>query len=394
MSIQQVEQTSPRSGFGTVLIVDDDASVRRDYARLLRRLDIEVRTASDGEEALKNFSAGSCDTILTDIAMPSLGGLEFLRVIRAIDLDVPVVLMTGKPSFETAVKAIEYGASGYLVKPVEPSALENAIWRSIYLHRLAKLRREAAQSNADSLQLGDRAGLDARFGSALDLLWMSFQPIVDYRKQRVLGYEALVRSEEPSLRGPSGLFDAAERLDWVPHLTRVILTRTTSVFVNAPDDVLLFLNLNASELNNDLLLSEEGPLRPFASRTVLEVTERAALDRTHGLTARLAQLRKLGLRIAVDDLGAGYAGLSSFSMLEPEFVKLDMSLIRGIDSSPSKRALVRGIGQICMRDLGISVICEGVEHAEERDTLLENGLELLQGYLFGRPVKGFEIPTW
>lgn len=375
---------------GKVLIVDDDPDICRDYARLLRRLDIEVRTVGDGSEALNEFAPGMYDTILSDIAMPTLGGLEFLRAVRAIDLDVPVVLMTGMPSFETAVKALEYGASRYLVKPVNPTVFEDVIWRSINLHRLARLRREAT-ADPDALQLGDRASLDARFGSALEKLWMAFQPIVDVPNRCVLGYEALVRSDEPSLRSPPGLFDAAERLGRLPLLARTIQSKTAKAFERAPLDALLFFNVNANELNDDELVSE---LAPFASRTVLEITERSALDRVHGLGARLERLRKSGFRIAVDDLGAGYAGLTSFSLLEPDFVKLDMSLIRGIDTSSRKRTLVRGIGQICTRELNIRVISEGVERPEERDTLIADGFEFLQGYLFARPSRDFEKPTW
>ena len=105
--------------------------------------------------------------------------------------------------------------------------------------------------------------------------------------------------------------------------------------------------------------------------------------------SRIARLRALGFQIAVDDLGAGYAGLSSFSQLEPDIVKLDMSLVRGIDSSSSKSSLVRSMVQVCTRDLGMRVVCEGVETSAERDTLERLGATLLQGYLFAKPERGF-----
>ena len=108
------------SSLGRVLVVDDDPDVRRDFTRLLRRLGIEVETAADGWKAFEGFSADAYDVIVSDISMPNLGGVQFLRAIRAVDLEVPVVLVTGQPSFETAVKAIEYGATRYLVKPVDP----------------------------------------------------------------------------------------------------------------------------------------------------------------------------------------------------------------------------------------------------------------------------------
>jgi EAL domain-containing protein (putative c-di-GMP-specific phosphodiesterase class I) len=92
----------------------------------------------------------------------------------------------------------------------------------------------------------------------------------------------------------------------------------------------------------------------------------------------------MGYRLAVDDLGAGYAGLTWFTQLEPEVVKLDMSLIRGIDSEPTKQKLARSMASLC-HDLGILVIGEGVETAAEQKGLVTAGLDLLQGYFFARP---------
>jgi EAL domain-containing protein (putative c-di-GMP-specific phosphodiesterase class I) len=127
---------------------------------------------------------------------------------------------------------------------------------------------------------------------------------------------------------------------------------------------------------------------------VYEVTERSALTAVSGLGSKIDRLRSRGYRIAVDDLGAGYASLSSFIHIEPDFVKLDMSLVRDVHMSSRKRSLVRGIHQICARDLNIQVICEGVEKPEERDTLIAEGLDLLQGYYFGRPEDGIRPPTF
>ena len=126
---------------------------------------------------------------------------------------------------------------------------------------------------------------------------------------------------------------------------------------------------------------------------VLEVTERASLEQVGDVQGAMARLRKLGYRIAVDDLGAGYAGLSSFSQLEPDVVKLDMSLIRDIDASKRKTSIVRSMIAVCARDLGTKVVCEGVETEAEHNTLQGIGATLLQGYLFGRPEREFGSPN-
>jgi EAL domain-containing protein (putative c-di-GMP-specific phosphodiesterase class I) len=101
-------------------------------------------------------------------------------------------------------------------------------------------------------------------------------------------------------------------------------------------------------------------------------------------------LRKLGYRIAVDDLGEGYSGLNSIASLEPDAVKLDMSLIRGIEKTPTKRRMVRALATLC-RELGTPFVAEGVETQAELDTLLELGADWLQGFLFARP--GYPLPV-
>jgi EAL domain-containing protein (putative c-di-GMP-specific phosphodiesterase class I) len=105
----------------------------------------------------------------------------------------------------------------------------------------------------------------------------------------------------------------------------------------------------------------------------------------------VTRLRTLGYRIAIDDLGAGYAGLTSFAQLEPEVVKVDMSLVRGIDGSPMKQKLVRSIISLCT-ELGIQLVAEGIETPGERDSLISLGGDLCQGYLFARPGRGFPVP--
>ena len=101
---------------------------------------------------------------------------------------------------------------------------------------------------------------------------------------------------------------------------------------------------------------------------------------------RIARLREMGFRIAVDDLGAGYAGLTSFAQLEPEVVKLDMSLVRNVHSSAVKQKLVRSMTSLCS-DMGIAVVAEGIEIIEERDVIIDLGCDLLQGYLYARPTR-------
>jgi EAL domain-containing protein (putative c-di-GMP-specific phosphodiesterase class I) len=144
---------------------------------------------------------------------------------------------------------------------------------------------------------------------------------------------------------------------------------------------------------DETLFSLEAPLSCMAERVVLEITERASLDAVEDARNKVARLRQMGFRIAVDDLGAGYAGLTSFATLEPELVKLDMTLVRGIDANPTKQKLVRSVTSLC-RELGMTVVGEGVETRQERDTLVQCGCDLLQGYLIARPGQPFPSYDW
>jgi EAL domain-containing protein (putative c-di-GMP-specific phosphodiesterase class I) len=327
---------------------------------------------------------------VTDLHMPGMHGVDFVRALRQLDLDVPVIVLTGNPSLESAISVIEYGAFRYLKKPIENTVLVKTVREASALHRLALLKRRALElCETGGWLLGDQAGLEAHFDKALTQLWIAFQPIVQWPSERVYGYEALVRSPEATLATPGLLFDAAERLGRVQDLGVRIRQAIADTLAGSPKDSVIFANLHALDLTADNLYDADSPLSANAHRVVLEVTERTSLQRITDLRDRIARLRQLGYRIAIDDLGAGYAGLSSFSQLEPDVAKLDISLVRGIDTSASKASLVRSMISLCTKELGIQVVCEGVETEGERDALHRVGADLLQGFLFARPDREF-----
>lgn len=373
-----------------VLLVDDEAGLRRALAKIISLDGADVVAAGNGTEAIAQLNGGAFDVIVSDIRMPEMDGMSLLRAIRARDLDVPVVFLTGSPTIETAMEAMEYGAFRYLVKPVDPDELRRTVQRASAMHQLALARREAAQE-IPSGGIGDRAGLEAKYASATEKLWMAMQPILSWRTRSVFAYEALLRTDEPTLRNPVEFLDAAERLGQTRELGRLVRRRIADALIALPPSVNVFVNLHPQDLVDEELCSPDGALTPFASGVVLEVTERAALEQVHGLIPAIAKLRQMGFRIALDDLGAGYAGLSSFALLEPEIVKVDMTLVRGIHLSPTKQKLFKSFAGLC-RELNTEIIAEGVEVAEERDCLNELGGDLYQGYLFARPGRGFPRP--
>lgn len=371
---------------GHVLVVDDEPGSLRATARILRHAGFEVVEADSGASAATAIAGRHFDVVLSDIAMPKMDGIALLRFMRTHDEDVPVILVTGAPDVETAMDAVEHGAFKYLVKPVAPERLEDVVKSAVRLRKIAAVRREAMQL----FGRGADEHLDTHFSSALDSMWLAYQPIVK-KDGKLYGHEALLRSEEKSLPSPGHILDAAERLGRLPELGRRVRERAPLPLLD--DGGVLFVNLHPRDLEDDELVSPDSPLARIASRVILEITERSSIDSIHELRSKVAQLRAVGYRIAIDDLGAGYAGLTSFALLEPDIVKIDMSLVRDVDRMPVKRRLITSLATLC-REMGILVVGEGVETRAERDTLLELGCDLFQGYSIARPGRPFPAFEW
>ena len=234
--------------------------------------------------------------------------------------------------------------------------------------------------------------LEDKLNRCLATITMHFQPIVYASTRARFGYEALLRSSDKSLPHPGAILDAAERLERIPSLGRTIRAQTAKVIAEAPPQRgLIFVNLHLLDLFDKQLLSPFAPLSKVAHRVVLEITERTSLEGEADLRYRVAELRDLGFRIAIDDLGGGHARMNTFSPLDTDFVKLDMSLVRDIEKYPMKQRLIRSITQLC-RQQGTKVIGEGVETEAEARVLLDLGCDLLQGYAIARPGPAFVDP--
>jgi len=368
---------------GHVLVADDEPDLRALFSDILQQGGLAVATACDSKEALSALREDDFDLVVSDICMPGGDGVEFLKQVHEQDPDLPVVLVTGRPSLETAIEAVGHGALQYLVKPVTPKALLDAVRGGLILRRRASLRREALEYlEGPRAQSPSDRDVEDVFTRALLSLWMAYQPIVWAKDATVYGFEALVRTAEPRVPDPGVLFATAEQLGRVWDVSRGVRALVAeAAHGDAPPR---FVNVHPIDLGDRRLYDAREPLSAKARGIVLEITERAALGSIPDLRGKVRDLRQMGFRIAVDDLGAGYSGLSSFATLEPDVVKLDTSLVRGIDREPVKRKLVSSMTTLC-RELGVLVVAEGVETREESLVLTELGCDLLQGFYFGRP---------
>lgn len=234
--------------------------------------------------------------------------------------------------------------------------------------------------------------LEAKFDRCLATLNMHFQPIVYARTRNRFGYEALMRATDKSLPHPGAILDAAERLERIPLLGRAIRAQTAKVIAGSPAERgVVFINLHLLDLFDKQLTSSFAPLSRVASRVILEITERNSVEGQADLRYRIAELRELGFRIAIDDLGSGHARMGTFELMDTDFVKLDMALVRDVDKHPGKQRAIRMMNDFC-HDQGAKVIGEGVETEAEAKVLVELGCDLLQGYLIAKPAPPFADP--
>lgn len=209
-----------------------------------------------------------------------------------------------------------------------------------------------------------------------------YQPIAGTDDGSIFGYEALVRPRDPALGDPQTLLFTAESAGKLGELGRALRQCALGALRCLPEHALLFINLHPLELYDPAFASIERLLAGWADRIVLELTEFASVGEYEPLRQVISWLRGLGIRIALDDLGSGYSGLNTLAMIEPDFVKLDMQLVRRARHDARTRRLVRYIVEFAQEE-NIAVIAEGVERADERDMVTELGCHYVQGFLIG-----------
>jgi EAL domain-containing protein (putative c-di-GMP-specific phosphodiesterase class I) len=214
-----------------------------------------------------------------------------------------------------------------------------------------------------------------------------FQPIVALDSGLVIGYESLGRGVHAELaESPVELFDLAEKCQLAAELSRSFRQAGVKEAKQLDSRLRLFFNLHPSEMPNDRLLSslcEAQEILGEDRAIVLEVHENVVTD-TATLCRLRARLNQLGIGLAYDDFGSGQARLAELAEAPPDFVKLDMKLIRDVDQSRARQDLVLALARLCST-LGVQLIAEGIESKEEATTCLQLGCQFGQGYLFGRP---------
>lgn len=209
-----------------------------------------------------------------------------------------------------------------------------------------------------------------------------YQPILNLRSRDILGYEALSRGPPGDFHAPDVLFGVAYETDLIWRLERLCRQRALRAFRRLGDKQLMFVNMEPLSIF-DPDLPANVP-RAYLDRVILEITERAAIKDLTTFRQAVQVVKASGFQFAIDDVGSAYSGLRTISEIQPQFIKLDMELTRAAHDSRVKMQLVGAIAGFC-RDAGVPIIVEGVETREELAAVAGVGIELVQGYLFGRP---------
>lgn len=360
-----------------VLLVDDEPEVTEALSVGMRGEGFRIRTARSAEAALELLGRESFDVVVSDERMPGMLGSSFLRQVAERWPATQRIMLSGFADADATLRAInEAHVYRFLVKPCAAGDVAFCI-------RQADEARRQLQS-----RVAPRAPREPvtpeRFATVLGGLRMAYQPVVEARGRRLVAHEALMRSPLPAFRSPDRVVEAAEALGLTDAMDRAIRGLIAADMPRLPPTTQVLVNLHPRSLFDPDLFRTGTPFHRHADRFILEITERERLDDEAALVDAVTKLRAIGYRIAVDDLGAGYAGLSLFARVTPEFVKFDRELIHGIDQSLTRERLVASMAALC-RGMGIRTLAEGVENQAECDRSEAIGCDLLQGFAVGMP---------
>jgi EAL domain-containing protein (putative c-di-GMP-specific phosphodiesterase class I)/FixJ family two-component response regulator len=377
-----------------VLLADDSDAVRTALEEILAQeptLEL-VASARDAEEAIELAVRHRPDVALIDVRMPCGGGVHATREICRRSPTTAVVALSASDDRPSVLGMLESGALGYLVKGSDTGELlrtiertarhESSISTEVAGHIVEELARKLRFEGAETAKL---RGLLERVERTLGLggFEIAFQPIVALATRTLAGYEALARFTVEPDQTPDVWFADAERVGLRLELELAAIERALIELPGLEPDVYLSVNVSPATILGGAL-DELIPcaIRP---RIVLELTEHAPIESYEALAASLASLRADGVRLAVDDAGAGFASLRHILKLEPDLIKIDQSLTKDIEHDSRVRALAAAIIAFA-RETGVAVVGEGIETESQLAALEALGATRAQGYVLGRPL--------
>lgn len=377
-----------------LMLADDEDPVLQAIRELVSTdpfIDL-VGTARDAGEAIDLAELHLPDVALLDVRMPGGGGSRAAREIRLRSPETRIVALSASTDPKTVVSMVRAGAVGYVGKDQSGDEVLRAIHRSadgrasIAVDRLGEVAERLTEDRSRQVEpKSERAPVSReRIEEAIhgDLLETVFQPIVDLADGHIRGVEALARFMTRPRRSPETWFVEAASQGLLTQLELAAAARALHHLHGIPEDVYLSVNVSPETFRAPGLAKM---LRTVpAGRVVLELTERSPIVDYEEMSACLADLRALGARLAVDDVGKGFSGLGHLVELSPDLLKFDRSLVSGVDSDKTKSGLIARLTSFA-DEVGMEVVAEGIETDAELDTLRALGVGTGQGFLLGRP---------
>ena len=221
----------------------------------------------------------------------------------------------------------------------------------------------------------------------LDVL---FQPLVDLSVGKLRAVEALVRCRWAEYKNPEVLIHKSVEEGVVGRLGRLI----REVAFDRCRDLPIFVNLHPHELSSRWLVRPDDPINFHANNIYLEITESAAFEYFDLCSKVLGEVcSRTGAKLVIDDLGAGYSNLKRVVDLNPDVVKIDRALVRGLDTNRRQRVLFYHVVRMC-KELGAQVVAEGIETVDELKAVRDGGADYGQGFLLARPGYPVPKPSW
>lgn len=219
-------------------------------------------------------------------------------------------------------------------------------------------------------------GKEGKMYKANDI-YVVFQPIVDLQELQTIGYEVLLRGKQP----PEELFNKAKTSDDIINLDQQ--ARSIALKESLVEDEMLFINCHPLTVLYDDKLTYDLSLYPQRKQIIIEITEQH-IDNLNLFKKRIKNLKELGVKIAIDDFGSGFANLQMIEHMEPDYIKLDKSLSRNVHATPKSRLIISQLVNI-FSALNVHLIVEGIENKQQFEILVSCGVKLGQGYYFGKP---------
>jgi EAL domain-containing protein (putative c-di-GMP-specific phosphodiesterase class I)/CheY-like chemotaxis protein len=380
-----------------VLIVDDVDSNVQHIELILRMAGASsVHIVTDARIAVDRCLEVFPDVVLMDLDMPHVDGHAVLTSLRRVlpgEGFLPVIVLTSDTTTEARERALDAGVNDFLSKPyddvefvqrVRNLLTMRALYQTVQRHNLELQAELDAHAEGHRRVTVERDFRRARVANVIadGALRMVYQPIIDLAGGQMVGVEALARFDCDPPRSPTAWFAEAAEVEMAVELDLAAIEASLGALDWLPPDVFLSLNVSpATAISGHLNESLRGVP---SNRIVLELTEHTRIDDYDVLRAALDELRQQGARVAVDDAGAGYAGLQQILRLRPDIVKLDLEFTRTIDADPVRRALATSLVTFG-RDTGEMIIAEGIETPEEFDTLGRLGVRWGQGFYLARP---------